>query len=224
AEHDDLGVDVRARVSEGLDVELIKLPETAALRLLVPEHRPRAPHPLTLVVQQAVRDHGAHHAGGPLRPQGQRVPARILEREHLLLHDVRELSDRTLEQRRVLHDRHADLPIGVRGEQLPGEALEAMPGGDLRRQDVIHAARRLNLLLSHSMGTPPPSTCTAGAKPRAPKLSSSCDANHHHPAARASNTTSIARGSLSEGSSRLWRTSDAARTGTGTSGVSPSAS
>ena len=41
-------------IAERLDIELMELTEAAALRLLVTEHRPGAPHALVLVVQQAV--------------------------------------------------------------------------------------------------------------------------------------------------------------------------
>src|SRR5690606_34079626 len=104
AGNDVLGVDVRSGVAEGFDVELMKLAKTSSLRLLVAKHRTRAPDALLLIVQEAVRDHRAHDAGSRLRTQRQRVATRILEREHLLLHDVRELADRAFEKRRVLDD------------------------------------------------------------------------------------------------------------------------
>ena len=39
--HHVLGVDVRAREAERLDVELVELPVASPLRTLVPEHRTR---------------------------------------------------------------------------------------------------------------------------------------------------------------------------------------
>src|SRR5690606_31010451 len=125
--------------------------KTSSLRLLVAKHRTRAPDALLLIVQEAVRDHRAHDAGSRLRTQRQRVATRILEREHLLLHDVRELADRAFEKRRVLDDGHADLAIRIRSEQCARNALELVPSANLARQHVIHAARRLNLLCSGSV-------------------------------------------------------------------------
>ena len=49
--HDLLGVDVRAREAERLDVELVELPVAALLRALVAEHRSASPHALRPVVQ-----------------------------------------------------------------------------------------------------------------------------------------------------------------------------
>ena len=82
-----------------------------------------------------------------------RVAARILEGEHLLLHDVGELADRALEQRRVLDDRHANFLVAVRSEQLARDAFEPLPAGNVRRQDIVHPARRLDLLLRHSIAS-----------------------------------------------------------------------
>ena len=153
AEHDQLRVDVGTRKAERLRIELIELTEAPRLRPLVAEHRSGAPDALALVVQQAVADHRAHDAGGRLGAQRQRVAARILEGEHLLLHDVGELADRALEQRRVLDDRHADFLIAVRGKQLARDAFQPMPAGNVRRQDIVHPARRLDLLLRHSIAS-----------------------------------------------------------------------
>src|SRR6185369_2201842 len=150
AEHDQLRVDVGTGKAECFGIELIELAEAPRLRPLVTEHRTGAPDALPLVVQQAVADHRAHDAGGRFGTQRQGVAARILEGEHLLLHDVGELADRALEQRRVLDDRHADFLVAVRGEQLARDAFEAMPARDVRREDVVHSTRRLNLLLRHS--------------------------------------------------------------------------
>src|SRR5688572_1452925 len=150
AEHDELGIDVGTREAERLGVELIELTEATRLRPLIAEHRPGAPDTLALVVQQAVADHRAHDAGRRLRAQRQRVAARILEGEHLFLHDVGELADRALEQRRVLDDGHADFLVTVRGKQLARDSLELVPAGNVRGQHVVHPARWLDLLLRHS--------------------------------------------------------------------------
>src|SRR6202034_2767918 len=71
-----------------------------------------------------------------------------------------------LEKLRVLEQRHADLLVAVGAKELAGHALEVLPGGNLRRQHVVHAAHRLDLG-SHAQppgsGTGRPLSCTAPA-------------------------------------------------------------
>jgi hypothetical protein len=86
---DELGVEGGVVGAERLRPDLGELAETAGLGRLVAEERPRVPalDRLRRLVQ-AVLDVGATHARRPLRPQGDRPPAGILEGEHLLLDDV----------------------------------------------------------------------------------------------------------------------------------------
>src|SRR5688572_26906261 len=66
---DELRVDLGLRETEGFDAHLMELPIAAFLRFLTPKHRAREPELLLLVVQQAVRQGGAHGAGGTFGPQ-----------------------------------------------------------------------------------------------------------------------------------------------------------
>jgi hypothetical protein len=100
---------------------------------------------LALIVQQAIRDHRANDSSRCFRTQRERITAWILEREHLFLDDVRELSDGALEQASVFDDRDADLAVRIGSEQLTGDAFESLPSGNLSRQDIVHATRRLDL-------------------------------------------------------------------------------
>ncbi len=89
-QHDDLlGVDIRAREAERLDVELMELPIATLLRALVPEHRTAGPCAQRPLVEDAVLDRRAHDAGRRFRPQRQALAVQlVLERVHLVLDDV----------------------------------------------------------------------------------------------------------------------------------------
>ena len=84
------------------------------LRRLVPEERAPVPEPHRLrALVHAVLDVRAADRSGALRPQRQRPPAHVLEREHLLLHDVRGLPHAAREQLGVLE--HGRLEVAVAG-------------------------------------------------------------------------------------------------------------
>src|SRR5688572_10474074 len=114
------------------------------LRTLVTEHRTHAPQFQARTAQQAVRDDRSHDARGRFGPQRQLIAALIGEGIHLLLHDVGVLADRALEEIRALYERHADFLVAVCSEQLAGRALQMLPRADLRGQDIVHAANRLD--------------------------------------------------------------------------------
>ena len=75
--------------SDGLGADLKKLPVTAFLRALAPEH---GAHVIQLLhagpLVEPVLDVGAHHRRRGFRPQRQRAAIAILERVHFLGDDV----------------------------------------------------------------------------------------------------------------------------------------
>ena len=65
----ELRIDIGTFITHGLDIELIELAIALFLRLFTAEHRAHRPEFLPLIVKQAVRDSGPHHAGRRLGPQ-----------------------------------------------------------------------------------------------------------------------------------------------------------
>jgi len=140
AQHDHLGIDVGTGEAHGFAAELVELAIAAALRTLVAEHRSRVPHALRTFVHQVVFDDSAHRAGRAFRTQGQLVAVhRIGERIHLFFNDVGDGADGALEQRRVFHDRRADLLEAVALHHRLRGVLEQLPQVRVLRQDVVHA-------------------------------------------------------------------------------------
>src|SRR5690606_13104009 len=130
-ERDQLRIDVRTCVTDGLHVDLPELAIAALLRALVPEHRPDAPELVALPAQHAVRDHRAHDARGSFGPQREALSALVGKGVHLVLDHIRELADRTLEKLRVLDDGHADFLVTVGREQLARGPLQVLPEPNL---------------------------------------------------------------------------------------------
>ena len=144
-ELDDLGVDRRPRVADRLDVELPELAVAAGLRPVVAEHRPDLGqldrlrpglHP--------VLDVGAHDPGGRLGAQcpGLAILGPWRQAEELLLDDVGDLADPTLEDVGQLEHRRLDAPVAVARRQVGREPLEARPGRRVGRQQVPGATCR----------------------------------------------------------------------------------
>ena len=117
AELDDLGVDGRAGVADGLDVPLPELAEAAGLRAVVAEHRPEQRDLDRLRPRlEAVLDVGAHDARRRLRPEGPALPflaAAGADPEELLLDDVRGRADAALEDLAALEERRLDAGVAV---------------------------------------------------------------------------------------------------------------
>ena len=111
--NDEFGVDIRPCIAERLYVELVKLPVTALLRLLVAEHRARGPEFLLLVMQQAVGHTRPGNARGRFRPERQTFAIAILKRIHLFLDDIGYLADRTPEEFRVLEYGQSNFGVTV---------------------------------------------------------------------------------------------------------------
>ena len=82
------------------------------------------------------------------------ILALIDETEHLLFDDVREISDRTLEQLRLFDHRNAELLVPVSRENLPRDALQVLPGRDLRGQHIVYAAQGLDDLAQEPLDQP----------------------------------------------------------------------
>ncbi len=74
--------------ADQLDVDLVELAVAALLRPLVAEHRAGVENLLRQGLRQAVGDQRAADAGGAFRPQRDGITAAILERVHLLRHDI----------------------------------------------------------------------------------------------------------------------------------------
>jgi hypothetical protein len=139
AHQDDLGIGIGTGKAERLDTHLMKLPVTAALRPLVPEHRARVPEALRTVVQQIVFDRRAHHGRGVLGAQRQVLAIeRVGEAVHLLLDDIGHFADAAREKLRVLDDRRADVLITVGAQHRAYGVLEKFPQHGLLREDVVH--------------------------------------------------------------------------------------
>jgi len=93
-EHDRLGVDGRVLGAERLGADLPELAVAPRLRTLVAEEVRQVPelHRLAALVH-AVLDVRAADRRGALWAERQRAPGAVLQREHLLAHDVSGVAD-----------------------------------------------------------------------------------------------------------------------------------
>src|SRR3984957_6408098 len=139
-QQNDFGIDIRSLESECFCVDLMKLAVAPRLRPFAPEHRTHAPHPQAALAQHAVRDDCPYDAGGRFGAQRDVILALIDEAEHLLLDDIGKIADRALEQLRLLDHRDAEFLVTVSGKYLSRDALQVLPGCDLRGQHIVHAA------------------------------------------------------------------------------------
>ena len=87
-------------------------------------------------------DVSAARARGALRPQGDRAATLVLEREHLLLDDVRCLAHPACEQLGGLEDRGLDRAVAGAREHVVGDAQQLEPAAAVIREHVEGAARR----------------------------------------------------------------------------------
>src|SRR5690606_15316808 len=85
---------------------------------------------------------GAHDLCRTLGPQRQAPPGAILERIHLLFHDVGGFPDATGKDFRMLEEREAYLPVTVPFTRLPHNSLQVLPAAHGIRQDVVRPSRR----------------------------------------------------------------------------------
>jgi hypothetical protein len=144
AELDDLGIDRRPGVADGLDVELPELAVPAGLGSVVAEHRPghRQLHRLGQRLHSVldVRPDNACRRFGAERP-GLRLLGSRRDPEQLLLDDVGDCTDPALEDRGLLEHRGLDLAVAVAPGDVGGNRLEPTERGPLGRQQVARPAR-----------------------------------------------------------------------------------
>ena len=136
----------------------------SALRRGVPVHRVEGVEldRLRLAVH-AVLDVRAADRRRALRAQGERAAAAVLERVHLLLHDVRARPRGPLEERGVLEHGRQDRPVAVERAQALGLVDDVPPERLLGRHDVVRPARPLD-----------PRTSLTPPAPRAARRGTGC--------------------------------------------------
>ena len=130
---DDLGVHRRRRRPDRLGAQLVVLAVAPRLRPLVAEHRAVVPelHRLRPLVQAVLDVRARQTRRRALGAQRHRAPALVLERVHLLAHDVGGLADAALEEPGLLELGRDDAPVAVSAEDAR------------RRRDHVVAQRRL---------------------------------------------------------------------------------
>src|SRR5437763_7011228 len=147
-EHGDLlGINIRSREAQSLDVDLVELPISSLLWPLITKHRPAGPNSLWAIVEQAVFDYRTYDTGSRFRAQCDTVAVAIGESVHLPLDDVGDLADGAVKQLSRLDHGQAHIPVAVAGEQTADCALEKIPVFRLLRQDIVHPADGLNILV-----------------------------------------------------------------------------
>ena len=142
-EGDDFHVGHGLGDAQHLHVDLVELALASLLRALVAEHRSAAEKFERQVLGEAVRQDGADHARRTLRAQGDAVSAAVLERIHLLGHDVGGIAQGTREDLRELEDRRRYLGEPVARGNLAGRLLHVAVAQHFPGQDVAGAADRL---------------------------------------------------------------------------------
>ena len=146
AEVDDLRVDGRVTVADGLDAELVVLAQAAGLGALVAEDGAEVVHAHGLrAVVHAVLEIGAADGRGALGPQGDLLAAAIGEGVGLLLDDVGALADAALEEPGVLEDGGVDLPVAEPAGLLAGGGRDVVPVGLVFGKDVLGAPGKAEL-------------------------------------------------------------------------------
>ena len=144
-ELDHLGVDGGIGRADRLERQLPVLAVAAAAGTRVAVHRrDRVRLDRLRLLGEAVLDVGARDRRRPLRAQRERAVAAVLERVHLLVHDVGRLARRALEERRLLEAGRGDARPAVLRALLLDRADHAPPQV-VARQDVVRPARRLEL-------------------------------------------------------------------------------
>lgn len=151
---DDLRVQRRVDLPEGLHPELVVLPKASGLGPLIPKVRGEVVE-LDGLRQRAhaVLQVGADHRGRAFGPEGEAVPPLVQEGVHLLVHDVRPLPHAPHEQARLLEHGRPDPAIPVEACQVSDDGFDPGPEGPLVGQDVPRATGSLEFrkrLLSSS--------------------------------------------------------------------------
>ncbi len=145
-ELDDLGVDRGVVGADPLDRELPVLAVAAAARPPVPVHRADRVELLRLRLPvEAVLDVRPADRRSALGAERQRPVGAVGEGVHLLLDDVGADARRAREELGVLEDGRLDAPVAVERAETLHLADDALPQRLLRREDVVRAARSLEL-------------------------------------------------------------------------------
>ncbi len=141
-QHDDLGIDCRILLAQGLDAELVEFTHASGLWTVIAEHgadveqlRQRR------LAVELVLQIGAHRRGRVLGTQCYAASAAVGERIHFLVHDVRALADAAVEQLRMLEHRRTDLLVAIAVAELADLRLNIVPLAHLVRQYVLRTAR-----------------------------------------------------------------------------------
>ena len=107
-QHEQFDVRRRFRRADHLGVDLVELAEAALLRALVAEHRTMRGELQRRILLPALGQIRARDAGSEFRTQRKRISAAVLERVHLLRHDVGRLAQRAREDGGAFEHRNVD--------------------------------------------------------------------------------------------------------------------
>ena len=140
-DEDNLRVHHRVLLPQRLNAELMELAHTASLWTIVAEHGADIEqlHQRAVAIELVLQV-GAHRRGRVLRTQCDAAATAILERIHLLVHDVGAIADAALEELRMLEHRRADLLITVAVAEVADLPFHIVPLADAVGQDVLGAA------------------------------------------------------------------------------------
>ncbi len=145
-----LGVNVRAGIAQRFDPYLVELTEASLLRAFVTEHRPCIIKSLRPRIKQIVLQHGTHAGCRAFRAQGQALSIQLVGKGvHFLLDDVCRLPNRTHEKIGLLQNGRADIEVAVTLQPGAHGIFNVFPQVRLTRQDIAHAANRLDVFVFH---------------------------------------------------------------------------
>ena len=153
SKEDQLGINDRIHLADGLAAEGLELAIATMLRTFVAEHLAHVPqlHRLRLI-DHTVLDIRTHHGSRALRAQRHHLIAGGLKTVHLLLHDVGRFAHAAREQGCLFQDRRVDAlkTVGI-GQTARGHA-HLFPHRLFAGQDVLHAAHQIDRLRGFFVG------------------------------------------------------------------------
>ena len=166
-----LDIDVGTGKTEGFAAELMELPVAAALRALVPEHRPEVPEALRGVVGEAVLNGAAHDGARIFRTQGEFFTVHaVFKGIHFLFDNIGHFPDTAGKKRRLLKNRRADLTKTVERRRTAGRIGEKLPYSAFFGEHVGHPLDAGDLNLCH-FALSFNSFCRTSASRRSPQSS-----------------------------------------------------